>query len=403
MNEQPVKAQRWLLGFYFANSCAEILQAVAMVWATYALTGNATLVGVVNAAAYLPGVVMGLYFQRHADKGRAARLLSMTNWVLFTGSLALTIIWVFVNTVSLLVMAIIVVQCSLSLIKLLNKAYIGRFVRGHFEAKVASRLLGTAASVSLVGGLAGGAAAGVLLDTTTAAWCFALAAGLYLLSLLAIRYAVVGPVIEANERSAKAEQLPPSDQNAADARTKLRLILLFSVPSSGALPFISTLMVPFAEKLSPGSGAFYSVLTVIAMTGGFIAGILLSSGRLSLGNTLKFALGGGGLIVASFAVVHSPIPVAVLMLLMSVVLTAHVISMQILTNQSPPAGEVGRFTVLRNTVAGSAKGVFSLAAGVIVDLCGLDIAWLALAILLAVFALLWSVVSRTRTITLATV
>ncbi|WP_177180061.1 hypothetical protein [Corynebacterium spheniscorum] len=76
-------------------SCAEMTQVVAMVWVTFALTKNATLVGIVNAAIFLPGVVLGLYFHRHADKGDAGSLLKLTNRVLVVGALGLMLVWAF--------------------------------------------------------------------------------------------------------------------------------------------------------------------------------------------------------------------------------------------------------------------------------------------------------------------
>ncbi|MFD0396083.1 hypothetical protein ACFQ3Z_44160 [Streptomyces nogalater] len=51
-----------------------------------------------------------------------------------------------------------------------------------------------------------------------------------------------------------------------------------------------------------------------------------------------------------------------LFLVLSAVLTTHVMVMQVLTNQAPPEDQVGRFTVVRNAVAGVAKCVAALVA-----------------------------------------
>ncbi|WP_128644778.1 hypothetical protein [Rhodococcus sp. BS-15] len=53
MTRTPTRAERALL-FFFANSFAETLQAVGILWAAFALTDSGVVVGVVNAFAYLP-------------------------------------------------------------------------------------------------------------------------------------------------------------------------------------------------------------------------------------------------------------------------------------------------------------------------------------------------------------
>lgn len=370
-------------------SCAEMTQVVAMVWVTFALTKNATLVGIVNAAIFLPGVVLGLYFQRHADKGDAGSLLKLTNRVLVVASLGLMLIWAFSDNTSLIVGAFIAVQCVLSLIKLLNKAYIGRFIRDSFDSADAAKTLSRSASFALVGGMAGGALAGVLLDFVNALWCFGVSAALYLLSQVAISFAVNSA--PAGSRPPATPLLPTGSvlHSTPEALQAMRVILLFSIPSAGALPFISTLTAPLAHRVAPDVAAYYSVLTVATMVGGFIAGMLLSSARVSYLDALRWALLGGAIVLVPLTVVHSVFAVFLLILVVSVVLMLHAIAMQVMTNQTAPAGRVGKTTVLRNSVTGTSRGVFALLAGRIVDVCGIDSAWLFLAAVLAIFAALW--------------
>ncbi|KAA8720997.1 hypothetical protein [Corynebacterium spheniscorum] len=78
----------------------------------------------------------------------------------------------------------------MSFVKLLNKAYIERFIRDSFDSTDAAKTLSRSASFALVGGMAGGALAGVLLDFVNALWCFGASAALYFLSQVAISIAV---------------------------------------------------------------------------------------------------------------------------------------------------------------------------------------------------------------------
>nr|WP_269328331.1 MFS transporter [Kineosporia mesophila] len=395
--------------FFSVTSMAEIVQTLGMYWVTYRLTGNATLVGVVNATAYVPAVLAGLVFRRYADRGHASRLLGLTNRVLLIGSLLLTVVWLAGAPVPAMVGCFLAVQCSLSLVKMLNKAYVGRFVRERFDAAEARALVSRGTSLGLAGGLAGGAVAGILLDVAGPAWCFGLTAGLYALSIIAVRRSLAPGHPADDQTSGQAARgarprKKPQPTDDADVMVGPRTVLAFSVPSSGALPFISTLMVPLAATLAPGRGAYYSALSMVATVGGFAAGLLVSSERVPMPAVLRHALLLGGVLCLVLAPVHSAAMVLLLMLPVSMVLTAHVICMQVLTNQAPRPEEVGKFTTLRNSVAGAAKAGFSLLAGWVVDARGLDTAWVVLGAVLLVFSVLWwgaSLAARERAVRVA--
>ncbi|MFG1697913.1 MFS transporter [Nonomuraea sp. NPDC049309] len=429
----------WLLAYFLLSSVAEALQAVAVLWASYELTHNATVTGVVNAAAYVPGIVLGLVLRKRVDGGHASRQLALTNWALAGGSAALALVYAAGSSHDVVLGAFIVAQCVLSVVKALNKAYVGRVIRQRFPSPAGIRLREQVTSLGLVGGLVGGGAAGLVLETGAAGWCFGGAALLYVLSLASAWRVGSRPAAEerpsgeespAEGRSAveatagadvKADPAPEPEQARgsgpeaepgrgsdpapdAGAAGRLRLILLYSVPSSGSLPFISTLTVPLAQAVAPGSSTLYSILTVASTCGGFLAGAALSSGRMSSRTFLNAALVAGGVLSAAVAATLWPPAVVLVMLVLNMVMTGHVMAMQVLTNQAPPEDQVGRFAVVRNAVAGTAKAGFSLLAGWLVEAAGLTVAWLFLAVVLGVFgAAWWTVRQRAAILRLVTV
>ncbi|MEU6611603.1 hypothetical protein ABZ922_42465 [Streptomyces shenzhenensis] len=406
---RPVRDGQWLLTFYCTSGIAETLQAVTIMWASYHLTHDAAVTGAMGAAAYLPGVVLGMIVRKRVDSGNAARRLSVTNWVLLAGSSLLALVWAAEAPTGIAVGAFAVVQCSLSFIKTMNKAHAGRFIRQRFTGQNAVRLRQRSTSLAQVGGVAGGGAASLLLGIGAVGWCFATAALLYLVGLWAVRCATATPADPAERAAGAGAGNAPAEESTGRAGTParkepehhsptpprvLRLILVYSVPSSGALPFISTAAVPLAQAVAPGSGDFYALLSAAGMLGGFLAGMALSSGRLSSDGVLRAALLIGAALATGIAVVRWQAGVVLLFGVISAVLTTHVMVMQVLTNQAPAEDQVGRFTVVRNAVAGSAKGGAALLAGWFVDAFGLGTAWLVLAAVLAVSGLSWWSVGR---------
>jgi hypothetical protein len=405
---RSTRSGRWLLTYFCTSSVAETVQAVSIMWASYRLSHNALVTGAMNAAAYLPGVVLGLLIRKRADNGDPAHRLSLTNWVLFAGSALLTLVWMAGSPPGPALGAFAVVQCSLSFVKTMNKAHAGRFIRQGYPASEAIRLRQRSTSLGQVGGAVGGGAAGVLLGFGAVGWCFATAALLYLAGLVAVRLATPSTPRDEEKPTAAAEpatkdtgqaaapEMRKPMQSPSDGSRVLRAILLYSFPSSGSLPFLSTVAVPLAQTVAPGSGDFYAVLSVAAMSGGFLAGTALTSRRLSSGLVLRAAFPVAAALAAGTALTRWPAAVVVLFLVLNAVLTAHVMVMQVLTNQAPPEDQVGRFAVVRNAVAGTAKFTASLLAGWLVESLGLVGAWIALAVVLAAAGLRWRSLGRSR-------
>ncbi|MBO9705275.1 MAG: hypothetical protein J7474_07160, partial [Arthrobacter sp.] len=81
---------KWALTCFAAvGAVAEGLQLVALMWTTLHLAGSASMVGMVNAFAYVPGVIAGVALRRAFDRGSAITTLSRTNWICVAFSLAL--------------------------------------------------------------------------------------------------------------------------------------------------------------------------------------------------------------------------------------------------------------------------------------------------------------------------
>jgi predicted MFS family arabinose efflux permease len=125
-------------------------------------------------------------------------------------------------------------------------------------------------------------------------------------------------------------------------------------------------------------------------------GTALTSRRLSSGLVLRAAFPVAAALAVGTALTRWPAAVVVLFLVLNAVLTAHVMVMQVLTNQAPPEDQVGRFAVVRNAVAGTAKFTASLLAGWLVESLGLVGAWIALAVVLAAAGLRWRSLGRSR-------
>ncbi|WP_287902900.1 MFS transporter [Arthrobacter sp.] len=401
---------KWALTCFAAvGAVAEAVQLVALLWTTLHLTGNASMVGVVNAFAYLPGVIAGVALRRAFDRGSAITTLSRTNWVCVAFALALAASVVAEVPVPALITLFCASQGTLSIAKLANKSALARALRLIIGREDLPAVQGRISSTTIIGGVIGSGLSGILLAFVGATWCFVTASALYAASVLLIRS--LGRGDRADEThdggparivrpgapqggvpssipavSAAGAQGPPQPR---DGGRMLALVLLVSIPSSGALQFLTALLPSYADAVVPGSAPFYSALDISAMLGGVLAGAFLGLSARVRRMVQRYALVSAGLLCLLLV---PPWPGAMSVLLVglaALVITAHVVGMQIATNQLAPDGQIGRYMAVRNAGAGLAKAVFSVAAGVLAQLGGVPSAWLVLScFLLAVAAAL---------------
>lgn len=372
--------------FYCVSSCAESMQGLALIYSIFVETKSALWVGVAGSAAYLPGVIASILFRSVADGMHAERHLSVSNSVLAVGSIALLLSETINASLSIYLIVVLLSQSILSITKAFNKAFAGRIIRLHFADAKGVDVLQKATALGVIGGLVGAGAAGLLIDLIGVAFCFVLTCALY-----------IGSVYFANHAVSKKNTFNPPqlddglkeqvDHEGAGSQLKvktsgrhlsriMRLVLIFTVPSSALLPYINTMIPPLADFLMDGSIGFYlSLLTVSASVGGAVAGMCLSVGTVSLVSILNWSLVLSGINCLAFVFIRSPLIAPVFLFLCAFFGTLNVLAMQVLTNQAPSPQRVGSFTLVRNAFAGLAKAGSSLLAGAIISVSGLMLAW----------------------------
>ena len=409
--------RKWvLISFSAVGAVAEAVQLVALMWTTLHLTGSASLVGVVNAFAFLPGVVAGVALRQAFDRGSAITSLSRTNWVCVGCSLVLAGAVALELNAWVLIGLFCTSQAALSVAKLANKSALARALRQMFDRQNLPPVQGRISSTTIIGGVVGSGLAGLLLAFVGVAWCFTAASVLYALSVLLIgalrRYGsepTDGQAMDERRRissrgDCKDAGSPEGTTNTAtleppaattEGRRILALVLLVSIPSSGALQYLTALLPTYADHLVPGSAPYYSALDVAAMAGGILAGSVIGFSRMRKVVQL-YALAMSGVLCLVLVPNDSPVVAAGLVALVSLTITAHVVGMQIATNQLAPDGQVGRYMAVRNSGVGLAKAVFSVSAGFIAQASGVTAAWTVLACFLVLVAAVFSLSPQWR-------
>lgn len=381
--------------FFLLSALAEFLQSIAVSWVAYDLTQSAFIVGALNAMVYLPGVIGGILLRNRADSGNATRLLSLTTLAIFTAATILAVVNYLLTNPKVLLAIFFAFFAVLSLVKMFNKAYIGRTIRQQFPPERGALIMSRATTATMIGGAIGAGLAGLALDLISATFAFALAAALYGLSFGIVTLIRNHPPQPIHPTATSPETTSATTPPTSVFRSRLlRTILLFSIPSSGAMVALSTILVPLAVAVAPGAATAYSALSVSSMIGGIIGGVLLSTTTKTSRFALNAALAFSGILFLALTFTDSIYATTALVFILSLTLTSHIVCMQVLTNQAPKDNQIGQFALIRNSVAGSAKVIFALAAGWGIQTFGLQPTTICLSLILGCAAGVWVCVAR---------
>lgn len=387
--------------FYLFSSAAELMQGVGIVFAIYSITGSSTWVGILGACAYVPGVIFSLIFSHSADDSQTENKLSISNIYLVLGAILLSIFELFNINTHLHIILFLVVQSSLSVVKAFNKSYSSRIIRLFYSGKSGAKIIQRANSFGILGGLIGAGLSGIIIDHLDIIWCFTSATLLYIISLYAAKCSLRTAIPKSNFKLGESKETLEATRftysNSKLENQILHIVLIFSIPSSSLLPYLNTLSVPLANLVSPNASASYlSLLTLAASGGGICAGLFLSTIHVPRKYILNYSLPLVIICSSILSIIDSSIVITLFIFLYSFLATAHVLTMQVLTNQLPSVEEVARFTLLRNAWAGMSKGIASIIAGVVISVGGISFGWVMIASFLTLVVFAWFLLVKNK-------
>ena len=375
--------------FVFLFSLATAIYATMAVWVIYSYSHSAFLVSVMIVLGYMPAAIVGIFFSSIADQGQPVLKLHAGNGVMILCALALLAAVVIQHDFPVATVILVgASQVLLSLVRMFNQSGVAVLLRKLFDKDNGAKMMQLSASNSLIAQAIGTCLAGLMLNTR---WLFIgiiLSIVLYLISSAILHRLPRGESLSSPSAKSSHDDYSGMTQPFWRDRTLLSL-LFFSVPSSGALQFQAALLAPLAGRVMEDSPGYFSLLNILCMMGGFLAGMMLSSGRIPAKLVLNAALPVIALCSAILSISSHPLVIGALSFFLALITTAHIICMQVKTNQVPDEANVARYAVMRNASGAISKSSFSLLAGGLASLVGLSVSLHVLACLLLLFSGFW--------------
>lgn len=387
-NKYILLYQAFVATFYIA--CG--VYATVAVWLVYHYTHNALLVSLVIVAGYAPSAIAGFLFSTKFGKGNPYKTIQNDILILLISILALTAsLLVAEHQTILIVVIIFITQIILSLVKLANQTNIGLLIRVLFSDSQGKKVMELASSNLLVSISIGIGLGGLFLSISVFYLGPAMAVFCLLISWLAFKKLelISAPFAQNKITNNTNSNLPPISTTGLLKQKDLQTLILFTICSSGSLQFIYTVLAPLANDIMPNRPTYFAFLDVLCTIAGFFAGIALSANFLKNTISLDYSFFAITLFSLLLAFTRNPILVSSLLALLTFFIMAHIISMQVKTNQIPPQELVSQYIALRSSAVSIAKSIFALLAGSLTSLFGLQISWMILASISLIFAILW--------------
>ncbi|MGC0865006.1 MFS transporter [Pantoea agglomerans] len=393
MIRDEIKKNTFFQVYNFLSCSAEGIQTVIFLWLIYHETHSAMLVSLTIVSSYLPSAILGFIFLKQADMNSPGRQLLFSNICL--GAISLTVYLILVNSEGLGLLTLIIfyfTQAVLSVVKMFNKTSQNRIIRQTFAKADAIRALQLASSGMQAAQVLGAAIGGWAISTGYYMHALMLTCFIYFLNIY------VSSLFERGGKNNKDAKAIRPVNSAATEKTSLSFLfgrksfllpLIFTVPSSGALQFLNT-SLPSLSSLYSNSENIYPLLNITLQVAVIFSGIVAALNLLSLKSSLSLSLliSGISVLLMYFTAGHL---YALYFFLFTTCLfiSWHMISIKVLTNQMPDINHIGKFTMVRNSVASCVKIVFSLSSGVLLTFYSIKTTYLILAMILIFFNLLW--------------
>ncbi|MEL0638559.1 MFS transporter [Marinomonas sp. TI.3.20] len=380
-----------LLIFFFYTGSG--IYSVTAIWFTYSLTKSPLVVSLIIVAGYLPSAIAGFTFSKVISKGDPYKKIQIGSLIMVLSMILLIFMLVSLSSNKLISLSIIsITQILLSLIKLFNQSSFSLLVKTVFNKEEGKKVIEIASSNRLVSLSIGASIAGIILNLETfylepIISCFMFFCSIF--SVLKLNKVTRDPLFVKLKGEGKI-----TDRNykvSFFSDKTLQTLILFSICSSGTLQYLNAILAPLADSIVENKPVYFSLLDVLCMVGGFIAGVLLSTEKVKSRFILDYGFLIIGIVSILLAFIHSAYGVAILVFILSLITTAHIICMQVKTNQIPLNEQVSEYAIFRNASGSIIKTTFSILAGIITTYFSIQSAWIALSFISILFFVIWKI------------
>ncbi len=384
------------INYYFTNiiiSITECIQNTILVWMIYNYTNNLYSLSLISFSNYFP-MVISITLISIADNINPLYQYYINNILSLIISFLIFLLFLIKPNINIFLIILFILQISFSFIRTLNKINFNKITKILFKKKYRYKTLKMLLSLIQISQTIGNIIGSLFIAQNIPLWGFIFTCFMYFITLFFSYYLwkkyqnVFLNKIENNKINLNLDFLKYLLINK-----KLSKILIFSIPSSGFFQYLIITLPMLTKIINLKSNYSYSILNFCCTFLSSIIGFILYSDKIfNLIKNYTFIICS---ILLSILIFNKSF---ILLLIINSIslgfLAGHIICMQIEINKVSSYLNLGKYTILRNSISSLSKILFSLISIYFLNNFSLSFVYIFASIFLFLFQILYFILNN---------
>ncbi len=346
-------------------SLAESIENTILIWLIYNYTNSSLAVSLITFANYFPMFISAITLIFIVDSINPIRQYYLNNIIFLIISLNIFLVFFLKISIYWCLSLIFILQMIYSTTRTINKTNSNKIIKLLFKQNIGNKIIQISFSITQIFQTLGNFLGNLFILNNITIYGFIIINIFYLINcILAFKISKNSKkylIIKEKERIKKKESTKISWKWIQDIfkNKKILKVLFFSIPSSGIYQYLSTILPFLTTTINYKSHYTYSILNFFCAFFSSIIGLLLYKDIISKKFIEKYTF----LICSILLFILSLTKNFFILIFVNSIcfglLSGHIICMQIKINTYSSYFNLGRFTIIRNSIASLAKIIFS--------------------------------------------
>ncbi len=382
-------------------SLAESIENTILIWLVYNTTKSSLAVSLITFANYFPMFISAITFIFIVDYINPIKQYYLNNIIFLIISLGIFFVFFLKINIYLCLLFVFILQMIYSTTRTINKTNSNKIIKLLFKQNIGNKIIQISFSITQIFQTLGNFIGNLFILNNITLYGFIFISIFYLLScILSLK------LLQKNEKYFLIKE--KKKKNKEDIKLNLKWIknnfknkklietLFFSIPSSGIYQYLSTIL-PFLTTLINYKSSFvYSTLNFFCALFSSIIGFMLYKDIITKKFIEKYTFLLCFLFLSILSITNNFLVLIFLNSLCFGLLSGHIICMQIKINTYSTYFDLGKLTIIRNSVASLAKIIFSFLSVFLINHFSIFNVYLFLALISLFFQFTYILISYTK-------
>ncbi len=351
-------------------SMSESIQNIFLTWLIYKYTNNSLAISLITFVNYFPMFIYAITYIFIADLINPIYQFNITNYcLLINSSLIILFSLLIKKNISIYIFILFILQITFSCTKILNKIILNKILKIIFQVYEIEKTIQISFSVIQIFQTIGNFIGNIFIINNYILLGFICIFVLYIINLL-FSYILLKNKYCYHKKNNKKKYINLKKvffwvKTTLNNKKSLSLLIL-SIPPSGIYQYIYTVLPFLTSLFFYKKTIYFFLLNFLSTFFSSIVGILLFNNFFSQKIIIKYSLFICSLLLLLLSINYNFFILLILNSLCLSLLSSNIICMQIKINKLCPYTHLGKFIILRNSIASISKIIFSLIAAFLI-------------------------------------